>query len=93
VATIGCEHVQSATLNKCGRTVPTRDQLLDAWGNALRSLSGATYAAFVAGECVQVPGRLVVQLQRAGQRVQYLWGGVAIPTLLEANVVVGAHAR
>src|ERR1700761_4921638 len=37
--------------------------------------------------------RLVVQLQRPGQRIQHLWGRVAIPTLLEANVVVGADAR
>src|SRR3954454_9515445 len=50
-------------------------------------------AAFGAGESMQVCGRLVVQLQRARQRIPYLWGGVAIPTLLEANVVVGAHTR
>jgi len=73
--------------------VPTRDQLLDAWGNALGLLSGATHAAFVASECMQVRGRLVVQLQRPSQRIKYLWGGVAIPTLLKANVVVGAHTR
>jgi hypothetical protein len=70
-------------VNERGRVVPTRDQLLDAWGNALGSLCGATYAAFGTGECVQVRGRLVVQLQRPGQRIQYLWAGVAIPTLLE----------
>ena len=62
-------------------------------GTRSGALCGATYAAFGAGECVQVRGRLVVQLQRPGQRIQYLWGGVAIPTLLEANVVVGAHTR
>ena len=73
--------------------MPTRDQLLDAWGNALGLLSGATHAAFVASECMQVRGRLVVQLQRPSQRIKYLWGGVAIPTLLKANVVVGAHTR
>ena len=49
--------------------------------------------AFGAGERMQVGGRLVVQLQRPGQRIQHLGGGVAIPTLLEANVVVGADAR
>src|SRR4029077_20811472 len=46
-----------------------------------------------AGERMQVRRRLVVELQRSGQRVKYLWGGVAIPTLLEANVVVAAHTR
>ena len=40
---------------------------------------------------MQVRRRLIVQLQCPGQRIQYLWGGVAIPALLEANVVVGAH--
>jgi hypothetical protein len=51
------------------------------------------YAAFGAGQGMQVRRRLLVELQRLGQRIQYLWGGVAIPTLLEANVVVGAHTR
>src|SRR6202035_3201037 len=73
--------------------MPTRDQLLDAWRNALGLLCGAMCAAFGAGECVQVRGRIIVQLQRLGQCIQYLWGGVAIPTLLETHVVVGAHTR
>ena len=42
---------------------------------------------------MQVRRRLVVELQRSGQRIQHLWGGVTILTLLEANVVVSAHTR
>ena len=49
--------------------------------------------AFGTSECMQVCRRLVVELQCPGQRIEYLWGGVAIPALLKGNVVVGAHAR
>lgn len=56
-------------------------------------MTEATSATFGGSERMQVRRRLAVELQRSGQRTQYLWGGVAIPTLLEANVVVSAHTR
>ena len=40
---------------------------------------------------LEVPGGGVVQLQGAGERVENLLGGVALASLLEADVVVHAH--
>jgi hypothetical protein len=44
------------------------------------------------GQAVQVRGGVLIELQRAGERVENLGGGVPVAALLQAHVVLGAYA-
>lgn len=87
---VGCEDVEAAA-EDAGREVDgveelphgARDLFCGRWGGcgALRS-----------DEAQQVVGVGVVQLQRPGQGVQDLLGGLAAASLLQPQVVVDADA-
>ena len=86
------EHVEVSTFHKSGLPKHPK-QLTDTDRHDLSSASFGCGARSLLSDANEVVGCRIVELQHLGQRLEYLHGGVSVPPMLKAQVVVGTDTR